>query len=247
MAEINTFSAAVDAVIQDTGRAEPRTQERIKRYVRASIRESNVLEFFYRDMTEEMIIAAGANPTWEKPDGFRIMRTVKYPIARYYPEFPPMIPPGKLQRDEKYYYYGASTYVVFVGIEKDDEVKFAYYSYPPSFVYYTAAERPAVYDDGEGITALSIPETSIPQWYYRESDGSYRDANTTTLTTEQQEAARDRVTNWLVFDWYHLVQEGGSAKTYKNLSDERAPATFALYKSFQQDLRKGEPYESLRY
>lgn len=245
MAEINTFSAACDAVVQDTGRAEARTIERIKRYVRQTIRECNVLEFFHRDITEAVIVAQIANATWEKPAGFRMLRTVKYPIARYLQEFPPMLLPGKIQREQVFYYYGAQTYIVFAGIQIGDEIKFAYYTYPVPFVYYSVGARPAIYDDGTGIAALSIPETSIMQWYYLEPDASYKNAASTTLTAEQQETARQLVSHWILFDWYNVVIEGGTAKVYKNLADPRAVSSFALYKSFQGDLRKGEPYESL--
>lgn len=233
MAEINTFSAACDAVVQDTGRAEVRTIERIKRYVRQTIRECNVLEFFHRDITEAVVVAQIANATWEKPDGFRMLRTVKYPIARYLQEFPPMLLPGKIQREQVFYYYGAQTYIVFAGIQTSDEIKLAYYTYPRSYVYYAVDVRPAKYDD---TTQL---------WSFLEPGGGYLDENNTTLSQEQQDAAIAEVSNWLLFDWYGTIIEGGSAKTYKNLSDPRAPASFALYKSFQKDLRMGEPHESL--
>ena len=43
----------------------------------------------------------------------------------------------------------------------------------------------------------------------------------TEAAPEEQEAARDQVTNWLLTDWYELCIEGGLAKLYNSINDDR--------------------------
>ena len=82
----------------------------------------------------------------------------------------------------------------------------------------------------------------MAKWQYLDANGDYIDTLGTTLLDE---AARALVTNWLIFDWFDLVLEGTLAKIFKINADQRAVSTFALFKSFEKDLLKGEVTASL--
>lgn len=235
MAEIKTFSSAVDAIASQTGRPELRTRDRIERYVRQTYRECSGLQIFFRDMVEDQITAGANDYVWTLPKNFRIMRTVKYPIARFEIQFPPMIPPGRAQRDHEFYYYAGPGYYVFVGSVKDDIISIAYYVWPAFLKYYETGERPAYFDD------------DTTSWWLLQANDTYAEegSNDDNLTPEQAQAAKEKVTNWLIFDWWDTVIEGGSTKTFNFLDDPRAPKSFSLYKGFQKTLTEGEPYDSL--
>lgn len=220
--EINTFSAAVDDVILRSGRSD--RQADIISFVRVTIRELQSLRFFRNDLTEDILIATSDNYVWEYPQEFRVMRTVRYPHfdPRGQRIYPPEILPGQKQKDYTYFYYGGPGYYTFAGTSNLDEIDVAYYSYLRKLAYYEAATRPA-------------------RFYLETNDWEYLSAG----TDAENEAAREKVTNWLLFNYYDYVVEGAMAKILKVVGDDRAPSSFALYKSYQMSLQDGEPSDSL--
>ena len=220
------FSELVDRIVIRSGR--PDRIADIRSYVHASIRECQMLAYFARDMTEDTITATAGPHIWERPANLRLMRTARYP-GDIYPNF---AGPGKRQLDEDYYYYGGSNYFAFSGIATGEEINVAYYSYAKRLAYYEDAVvpvRPAVYDE------------ELETWTYLQA-GSY----VSTLGTDAlDEAARNLVTNWLLLDWMDLIEEGGLAKIFKSVGDERSRTAFALFKSYQKDLKAGELIETL--
>ena len=222
MTEINTASAAVDEVIARSGR--PDRKADIIAFIRTSIRECQVLAFFRNDMTEDTLTADAGPFIWTYPQEFRILRTVEYPInnlqgkARY----PREILPGKLQREEVYYYYGGPGYYAFAGLSVGDLINVAYYSYLRKLPYYEIAARPATF---------SLEDNA---WTYL-----------TATTDADKLIAREAVSNWLLFNYYDTIVEGGLAKILKVVGDARAVSSFALYKSYQKDLKAAEPSDSL--
>lgn len=225
--EYGTFSQLVDEAVLKSGRGKAARNQLVS-YARSAMRESQVKALFERDRTETQI-AATANPhIWTRPKCFRIMETVEYPLV---PVFPRFQRPGRAQgKSTDYFYYAASDYYVFTQLEIGDPVNLSYFSYFTPLVYFEAAERPARYF------------ADLEKWQYLDGDGNYID----TLGTDAlDEAARDLVTNWLLFDWYDLVLEGTLAKIFKINADQRAVSTFALFKSFQKDLLQGEVTASL--
>lgn len=220
--EINTFSAAVDDAVSRSGR--PDRKADIISFARVTIREMQVLRFFRNDLTEDTIIATTDNYVWNYPSNFRIMRTVRYPYfdARGQRIYPQEVLPGERQKLFDYFYYSGPGYYVFGGTGIGAQIDVAYYSYLPKLAYYEAADRPARF----------YLETDA--WEYL-SNG----------TAEENEAARNKVTNWLLSNYYDFVVEGTMAKILKVVGDNRAPSSFALYKSYQNDLMAGEPSDSL--
>ena len=222
MPEINTISAAVDDVIVRSGR--PERIADIIAFIRSSIRECQVKRFFKRDMIEDSLTTDAKPYVWTYPQEFRILRTVKYPVLNLRNEdiYPPEVLPGKLQRDKIYYYYGGPGYYAFAGLDSGSVINVAYYSFLKKLPYYEVADRPATF---------SLETNS---WSYL-----------TATTDADKLIAREVVSNWLLFNYYDTIVEGGLAKILKSVGDERSPASYALYKSYQSDLLAAEPSDSL--
>lgn len=223
--EVNTFSAAVDDVLVRSGRPERRADA--ISYVRQTLRECQVYKkvVFARDLIEDQLTATTDPYIWDRPSELRILRTVKYSSqydCRGQNIYPKFLRPGKIQESEDYFYYGGPNYYAFKGVNVGGTIGVGYYSYFKKLPYYAADARPAVFD------------LNTDSWTYL-----------TATTDVEKEAARALVTNWLLFDWYDLILEGALAKILKTVNDERAPSTFALFKSLQKDLMAGEEIDSL--
>ena len=229
--ETGTFSAVIDDAIARSARPDRRAD--IIQWARASMREAQVIAFFERDFIEDQITAVGDPYIWTRPAYFRQMRTVRYPEIRdghgnsVYPRF---VQPGRALRNFNYFYYAGTDYFTFAGQSRglpntttSTFIDLGYYSYFPRLAYYKVADRPARY---------SLEDEA---WWYKDE----------TLDDAGKEAARNRVSNWMLFDWYELVMEGTLAKVFKTFGDSRAVSSFALFKSYQKDLLAGESRASM--
>ncbi len=226
--ENGTFSSVIDDAVKLGGRGNASIPQLVS-FARSSMREAQVKAIFYKDMVEDTIIANASPFIWTRPDHFRIMKTVYYPGVGIYPDF---TTPGKAQRDKEYFFYAGPTYYVFKGVANADSIDIAYYSYFPTLPYYTAATRPAKF----------TLETQA--WEYLDTNGDF----VATLGTEaEDEAARNKVTNWLLFDWHDLILEGVLAKLFKTHGDQRSITHFSMFKSLQDDLLKGEVVEAVAH
>lgn len=208
-------------------------------YTLASLREIQTQDYclFHADLIEDQITATADPHIFTTPDVFRIMRTAYYPTSGIYPA---LKQPGKEQNNETHFYYAAGNYFAFKGVGVGDLVDIAYYSYVPKLEYYAIGLRPAIYKNAPRLTATDLNTSG--DWEYL-SGGAYV-ANLATVALDQ--AAQDLVTNWMIFRHEHVVLEGVVAKILKNAGDDRAGSSFALYKSYQDDVRNGESSESLR-
>lgn len=225
MTEINTFSGAVDAVIERSGRID--RQADIIAYLRTTMRETQVLAFFEKDMVEDTLPSVNVTPyIWTYPRTFRQMRAVRYthladPQGKLI--YPKYIAPGRLQERHDHMYYQSGTSFVFSGHLPDTAnsantvIDVAYYAYFGALQYYATALRPA---------AFSL-ETDT--WTYL-----------TAVTATEQEVARALVTNWMLESWFDMVQEGALAKLYKTNDDVRSATTYSMYKQLQTSLMQGE-------
>lgn len=222
MTEVNTYSAAVDDVIARSGR--PDRKADVIAFVRVTVRELQALRFFKNDLTEDTLTADVDNYIWTYPQEFRIMRTVRYPYTDPQGKrlYPPEILPGKKQKDEVYYYYSGPGYYVFAGTALADSIDVAYYSLLKKLAYYALALRPATY---------SLEDET---WSYFSSG-----------TDAENLIAREKVSNWILFNYYDTVVEGAMAKILKTIGDPRAGSSFALYKSYQKTFEDTEPSDSL--
>lgn len=232
---MSTFSEVVDTIVTRSGR--PARRKDIESHVRATIRECQVEAVFARDLYEDTIVTDGTTPfIWERPVNLRIMKTVNFLNINtgeiIYPEY---FPPGKIQKDIPFYYYGGPTYFAFSGLgDAGVNLNVAYYTYAPRFIYYAENSRPAFFD-------FDPDSETFNTWQYL-SAGSYV---STLGSAALDEAARELVTNWLLFDWQHVIEEGGCAKIFKTVGDPRDRPAYALFKSFVGDLSRGERTETL--
>jgi len=222
MTEINTFSSAVDLVIERSGR--PNLKSSIISYVRLAIRELQSKVKSKNDLIEDQLLADASPFVWEQPQNFRQIVAVKYPgiyDGQGNPIYPRAITPSSLQNRFDYYYYGSGNSFVFAGIDSGSLVDVAYLQWVPPLAYYAPDSRPAVF------------ELETNTWSYA-----------TASTPDEQQAARDQVTNWILFNWFDAVVEGALAKLYKTVGDDRAVSTFALFKSFEKDFINSVQQES---
>ncbi len=221
------FSELVDEVAVLSGK--PNRKADVARYVNATIRECVVRQEWHRSLVEDQFVVSVVPATLDRPSQLRHLRTVNY-NGDIYPKF---IEPGRKQNESDYFYYASTTYYVFAGVTVGDTINYAYYTNLKHLSYYdasTGSERPAVFDE--------LTDT----WTYWDSATST--FISTLGSTTLDDAAEALVTNWLITDWKELIIEGSLAKLFKITKDDRAGITFALYKSMQIDLEKGEQFAS---
>ncbi len=222
--EVGTFSAVIDQAVLFAGRGKA-IRGQLGSYARSSMREAQVDSLFERDLIEDQLTATAAPFIWTRPSELRFFRTVRYP-GEIYPRY---ITPGRQQFGVKRFYYASTTYFVFVGIEINDLLDIAYYTYFKKLVYFEPADRPARFF------------ADLDKWQYLDDNNDFVD----TLGSETlDDAAEAKVTNWLLFDWFDLVLEGILAKQFKVQADVRAPSHFALFKSMIKDLLQAESVAS---
>ncbi len=227
--EGNTFSQLIDEAIKLSGRGTA-ARPRLIAYSRSSMREAQVKALFHKDRAEDILTADTSPFIWTPPVTIRIVETVIFPNEVY----PVLIPPSRKQRFTSSlgdaFYYAAQNYYVFSGVAINDVINISYFSYFSPLIYFATDARPARFD----LETLT--------WEYLDNDGNYVSSLSTTAL---EEAARDKVTNWLIFNWFELVLEGTLAKQFKIIKDERAVTSFALFEKFKNDLLIGEPCETL--
>lgn len=220
------FSELVDDVVARTRR--PDMQADIIGYANATIRECQALALFWRDLVEDQLTPNAAPYTWDLPLNFFRLKAAQYGLTGCKPIYPERLPPGRVQEDKQFYYYFATSYVVFNGMGglsyngTFPVINLAYYVRQLSFKYYLVGARPAVFDS-EDLT-----------WTYL---GGITDPIL-------QAAARAKVANWLLQFWRELIAEGTCAKAFKIIGDPKAPSSFALFKSMQTNLLAMEQNEA---
>jgi len=236
------FSETVDKALTRGGNRRDRLQDIIA-FTQSSIREiQRLVPGFYRDRIEDEITVDALNANgafiWSRPRNFRRFEAVEYPNNIH----PKLIAPGKKQENEDEYYYGGHNYFAFVGVAVNEVIKLSYFSTARVFKYYTAAQR----DTANPTTASqpAIYDRDAETWQYLNPAGTayVSDLGSTLLN----EAAENKVGNWVLLDYDNIVIEGALAKLYKIVGDQqRSMPTFALYKQLQNDIINGEPNESL--
>lgn len=222
------FSEFVDACVNLSKKLNLRDSHIIP-YMNATIREAQTKEWFYRDRAELQIpIMTEPSFIWDRPKKIRNIERVQYPYTEGYSTFdvPPSIPrrtPGRLKPGDLYYYYGGPTYFVFNGVIANTTINLSIFNYSRTFKYYEPDKRPAVFD------------FEAETWDYPLG----------ATTDEEKELARDLVWHWLFEDWGEMMKQGCLAKTYKDVEDVRAPATFAMYSGLLKVFQASEPKEEM--
>lgn len=152
----------------------------------------------------------GSVHVWPHPRELRKLDAVRYD-GHCYAQYRR---PSRQQNEFCEYYYVVGGHHVFVGWKSFIDVY--YFVYPPHFKYYTADQRPAVFDRAVGSFMYRSPAPPVQY--------------VTSLGNGAVEAALQfQVYDWMLDRWQDLVIEGALAKLYANLDDQRANNTQALY------------------
>jgi hypothetical protein len=225
-----TISQLVDELVDETKRPDMLTD--LVRFVNQTVRESHFsgdrrAALLFKGNFKELELTATSETgfSWDAPTPaiFQHMAAVQYPEVFDFEGktiWAMEIQPGKRVNDLEHYYYRAGDSFAFSGYGGNGKtINIGYYEFPPSLKYYPDdATRPAEYDPEDG-------------WTYPAG----------AATPEEQEAARLRVTNWLLLRWSDVISEGVRAKLYKRLSDtERARTSYSMYESLRQGLWTSE-------
>lgn len=249
LTESNTMSAAVDDVVARSGRLDRRTD--IVAWVRGIIRELQVQAFFEADFYEDQLIATADPYTWTAPQWFRQMRTVMYPELvdqQGNPIYPRFRMPGRQNQlglaQRQVFYYKAQDYFVFRGQSGlpsghaslaapgalSFKINVGYYTYSAALGYY-----PPEAENNNQVTRPAQYELESQTWVYNTVNGIDYSA-----TVELQQAARQLVTNWILFRWYDVVVEGSLSRVFAAYNDERNRQAFATYNVGKKDILRGE-------
>ena len=243
LANERSFSSLIDRVVLETGRAASLLS--IVAYANATIRECQTFGLFAQDLLEEQYTVDAQPYIWFRPQNFRSVQSVRYLTQDRYVM---LRRPGRGKNDDNpIYFYAANNYFVFSGVLATEEVGFANYYWAKPLTYYARidantsgypggpyAKRPAYYDiEAEAWMYLDVAATAY-----------IADVPPTIYTEEQQELRQRNASNWLVQDWYDLIAEGTKAKILKQFGDERAPATYSLYKQFQKSFLTSNGFEA---
>ncbi|MGI9406004.1 MAG: hypothetical protein ACR2O4_06495 [Hyphomicrobiaceae bacterium] len=229
MAEINTFSAAVDTVIARSHRPDKKSDA--ISFIRATVRELESKAFFEESRIEQQITCITTDPhVFPLPQFWRTAEFAEYTHILD-PHSKPVVPkwtrPGPGTQNLDHFAYQVGETLVFTGLGLTGgltgTINLAYHAFLPPLRYFdltvSGTVRPATFSD-ETLT-----------WTY----------DPVTVDPDEQAAAEALVTNWIIFRWYETILEGALAKLYKTLEDTRAPTSFALYKSYEQDFVRTAP------
>lgn len=230
------FSEMVDRIATATGMTSKKLE--IIKYINATIRECTAMAYFYNDLVEDQIVPTSDPHIWYFPENFRALRTVSYPDV---PETIRNLPPGRIQEGNDKYYYNAQGYVVFVGTTQTETINVAYYAHPLRLNYYADGARPAVYNINDEAGDPILEGKTVNTWYYLEN-GNYV---ATLGDDDDDEAARLLVSNWVLFNWNHMVEEGSLSKLKSTTDDPRAAKHYGVYKEAQKSLKQSHPFDSM--
>lgn len=227
-----TFSQIVDRVVARSGR--PDRLQDAQDFVNQTIRDAhtspdNLAVLYPKNLVEDQLATTTSAPyIWTPPRNIQRMMTVRYPgvITPKYPTgvYPDFRQPGRGQIDVDYLYYRAGAYFAFAGCgESGSTIDVAYYAYPQRLAYYAEALRPASFD------------LETQTWTYLSA-----------VSEADQLAARELVSNWLIYDWYDYVMEGSMSKMFKLVGDtERAATHYSAYQQLKKTLFSSEAVESI--
>jgi hypothetical protein len=234
---MTTFSQLIDEMVLETKR--PDMINEIATYLNQTIREihfepgkGNVV-FYDSNRKEDQVIAdVDSGLVWPIPNPtvFQGIEAVEFPGQLLGKDgFATEVSPGPRIKTMPFVYYRSGQAYVFGGAVGyggvNASINISWYEYPKSLKYKRTGTREATYDVETG-------------WTYYDLTGS-GGVNWTLLAN--QEAAQDRVTNWVILRWADVLREGLRAKIYKRLSDQlRATTSYSLYAQLRQGIFTGE-------
>lgn len=238
-----SFSGLVDAVIMATGK--PGSLVNIVQYANTVVKECQSLGLFAQDMIEDAIdVAVTDNQPiiWNRPPLFRILRTVKYQNCGVYPK---LMLPGRLQKDQKYYYYAADNYFVFKGTEGQfvsDQIQYAMYRWQPALGYFNQlGVNSAIFPGGPYATRPAFYDLAAAKWQYlNATNDGYVDTTGDPAVDAQRQAVS---MNWLIDQWWELILSGTKSKVFAASGDPRGAAEYSIYNQLKATMKNTVQYE----
>lgn len=231
-----SFSGLIDAAILATGK--PMSLINAVQYANMTVRECQSFGLFAQDLVEDVIYPDQDAYVWTRPSFFRRARTFKYLTADVYPK---LLLPGKVQRNESWYYYAADDYFVFKGVDTGEQIASAVYYWLRPLPYYAQlGVSTSLFPGGPYATRPAYFDTLTDEWMYL---NTAEDAYEATEPTDA-DARQALASNWLVKDWNDLILSGTKAKIWNQAGDPRSANEYSLYKQMQTLLRNTSGYES---
>ena len=224
-----TFSQLIDSTIQELRR--PDLLVDATSYLNQTLREvhfepSRGNLALYRDNRKETQITAltdlGLSWAIPNPNVFQGLAAARYDNvidtdgkAKYAIE----MNPGRGMNSRTEFFYRNGTTVFFAGYGGvNATISLAWYEYVRALKYYPIGLRPASYDNDSG-------------WTY----------GPMVITSEDQIAAQEKCSNWLLMRWDDVIAEGMRAKVFKRVSDDiRSKTSYSLYSTLRQGLFTSE-------
>ena len=237
---MTTFSQLVDKILLETRRPDLLTE--IVTYLNQTVRELHFrpdtgAAMIFRDNLVETQLTATSEESYvwtiPEPQNFQAVLAFRYDDVWVDNEqlYPPEKTPGRGLYGLSEYYYRAGYDFAFKGYGGlNATISAAYYQYPKALKYKASTARPATYDDESGWTYYEVDSVD-----YDEDDDS-------------RALAQSLVTNWIIFRWPTLVEEGLRAKVYKRIDDtNRARTSYSLYSSLRQGFITSESADLAGY
>lgn len=220
-----TFSQLVDQVVGETGRTNQLTAS--VRLLNQTIKEVHATEeghpvLFPRNLLEDQLTAnLDTGFMWSLPVRFQRMQTVSYPsiCINNKPVFPKFLLPSRKMNEWIYVYYMSGSSLVFIGYGGVDAlINLAYYALPARLVYYAVGNRPAQVIDEE--------------WVYYDLTPDGLDYT----QPENQEAARDLVSNWILTIEEDVLSWGLKSGLYSSVGDDRASVHYSKFNKLRTQM-----------
>lgn len=226
---MTTFSQLVDAMVLEHLRPDLLTT--IVSYVNQTIREVHMNEksglpiYFESNRDEDEITVLELPALWPIPSvpRFQAVEAIFYSDINVYAK---RRAPIKTQLEHTFgsaFWYRTGAQIALSGVVEGSTVKISWFDYPRQLAYYTAANRPAV-------------------WNVESQTFSYHaDYNS---TDELKETARELSTNWLLQRWEMTIMQGVRNKIHARLGEpERAKTSYSLYSALRMQLVNSESME----
>ena len=227
---MSTFSQLIDDVIQEQKR--PDMLSLAASYLNQTIREvhfradtGSILHFLSNFHELQVTASSESGYAWNIPDPaiFQGLTQVQYAdvwdAATDSPAWSRETQPSRTLNTDRPYHYRVGQSFVFSGYGGvNKRINLGFFLYPRRLKYKALAQRLVTYDEYLGYTfAPSI------------------------TTPEQEAAAMEQETNWLIQRWYDVLAEGLRAKILKRTGDEvRGRTSYSLFNTLRQGLWTAE-------
>lgn len=224
------FSELVDICVGRAGR--PEKEADVIAFAAQTIRELESKNHLKKNLEEDTLNTTSHPYIWARPNRMQKLRTAKYSSNGKYARF---AQPGAILENLTYYFYMTTTSIIFNGHDTIDTIDVAYYQFRKKLQYYSLGAREAVYDFED--ETWSFPLQVAERAALVAAGGTDADLAALDATHSAAQAGHiANASNWILFDWYELVQEGTLAKLFKLIDDEKRAAThFSFYQRAIRD------------